>query len=182
MDSSMNDFSPTPKKNRTGIIVAVVVLIFLAAGAYYYFNPQRQKAKKQATITPTLTPTLESTETPASTPSGTVTPTAEASPTARPTTGAVDDATKLNLQVLNGSGTVGGAGEVRDHLAGKGYKNIDTGNADNYDYKNVTVNIKTSRQKFLTDIQDALKDKYTLADSGTLSSDSLYDAVIIVGK
>jgi hypothetical protein len=33
----------------------------------------------------------------------------------------------------------------------------------------------------LTDIQTALKDKYTLGDSGTLSANSPYDVVIIVG-
>jgi len=182
MDSSMNDFSPTPKKSSSGIIIAIIVLLLLAGGAYYFFNVQTKKTPKQSTAIPTVEPTVAVTETPTSTPSGTLAPSKEASPTARPTTGAVDNATQLNLQVLNGSGTVGIAGEVRDHLSGKGYKNIDTDNADNFDYKNVTINIKASRQKFLTDIQDALKDKYTLAASGTLSSSSTYDAVIIVGK
>lgn len=182
MDSSMDDFSPTPKKNRTGLIVFIIVFILLAGGAYYFFNLQSKKTQKQVSITPTAEPKVQPTETPTSTPSGTIKPTNTVTPTARPTTGAVKNATELNLQVLNGSGTVGVAGEVRDYLAGKGYKNIDTGNADNFDYKSVTIKIKTSRQEFLSDIQSALKDKYTLAESGTLSSSSPYDVVIIVGK
>lgn len=181
MDGAMDDFSPTPKKNRTGLIVTVVVLILLAAGGYYFFNQQSQSTKKE-TLTPTVQPTVEPTATPEATPSGTITPTEEVSPTVKPTTGEVKDATELSLQVLNGSGTVGVAGEIRDHLSGKGYDSIDTGNADNFDYTGVTINIKSSRSEFLGDIQAALKDKYTLGDSGTLSSDSPYDAVIIVGK
>lgn len=182
MDSSMDDFSPTPKKNRTGLIVAIIVLILIAGGAYYFFNSQSKKTQKQVSVTPTVESTIQPTETPTSTPSGTIKPTNTVTPTTRPTSGAVKVATDLNLQVLNGSGAVGVAGEVRDYLAGKGYKNIETGNADNFDYKNITIKIKTSRQEFLTDIQTTLKDKYTLADSGTLSSDSSYDAVVIVGK
>ncbi len=182
----MDDFSPAPKKRRTGLIVAIVVLLLLAAGTYSFFNAQSKSSKTKTTPTPSFAPTEELTETPTSTPSGTVTPSetpsTTVSPTVRPTTGAVEDATELNIQVLNGSGTVGVAGEVRDHLTGKGYKNVDTSNADNFDYQNVTINIKSSRSDFLSDLQDALKDKYTLGDSGTLSADSVYDAVIIVGK
>lgn len=118
----MNDFSPTPKKKKGGMIVTIVVLILLAAGAYYFFNVQTKNAQKKPVVTPTVEPTVEPTETPTSTPSGTIAPSKEASPTVRPTTGAVDDATKLNLQVLNGSGAVGVAGEVRDYLAGKDIK------------------------------------------------------------
>jgi hypothetical protein len=178
----MDDFAPTPKKNRTGLIIAIIVILLIAGGGYYFFNVQTKKAQLTPTPTPTFAPTEQPTETPTSTPSGTVTPTTTASPTVRPTTGAVTKATELNVQVLNGSGTVGAAGEVRDHLTSQGYKNVDTGNADNFNYTKITINIKDSRKQFLTDIQDALKDKYTLGDSGTLSADSNYDVVIIVGK
>lgn len=180
MDSSMDDFSPTPKKRRTGLIVTIIVVLILAAGGYFFFNSRSQTAQKP-TPTPAAQPTLEPTEEPTSTPSGTITP-GDTTPTVRPTTGEVQDATELNIQVLNGSGTVGVAGEVRDYLSGKGYSNVDTGNADNYDYTNVTINIKSSRKDFLADLQAALEDKYTLADSGTLSADSSYDATVIVGK
>lgn len=182
MESSMDDFSPTPKKKKTGFIVAIIVLLLLAGGAYYFFNQQTQSAKNQISPTPIVKPTEEPTATPEATPSGTLTPTGEASPTARPTTGEVKSATELNIQVLNGSGTVGGAGEARDHLTSKGYEKVDTSNTDNFDYQGVTINIKSSRQKFLSDIQDALKDKYTISTTGTLSSDSTYDVVVIVGK
>ncbi len=179
----MDDFTaPAPKKNRTGLIITVIVVLLLALGGYYFFKMQTKKAQLKPTPTPTFTPTEAPTETPTSTPSGTLTPSATASPTIRPTTGAVSKATELNVQILNGSGTVGAAGEVRDHLTSEGYKNIDTGNADNFDYTNITINIKESRKDFLTDIEDALKDKYTIGSTGTLSADSNYDVVITVGK
>jgi len=180
----MDDFSPTPKKSRTGLILLIIVLLALAGGAYYYFSTQSKKTQKQVAITPTAEPTAQPTDTPTATPSGAIKPTVTTAvtPTTRPTTGEVKKATELNLQVLNGSGTVGVAGEVRDYLAGKGYKNIDTGNADNFDYKNLTIKIKTSRQEFLTEIQTALKEKYTISDSATLSTSSPYDVVVIVGK
>lgn len=180
MDSSMDDFSPTPKKKRSGLIATIIIILILAAGGYFFFNSRNQTAQKP-TPTPVVEPTLEPTEEPTATPSGKVTP-SETTPTVRPTTGKIKDATELNIQVLNGSGTVGAAGEVRDYLTGKGYSNVDTGNADNYDYTNVTINIKSSRKEFLADLQKTLEEKYTLADSGTLSADSSYDAVVIVGK
>lgn len=181
MDGAMDDFSPTPKKSKKGPLIAVVVLLLLAAGAYFFFNQQSQTTKK-SNVTPTVSPTVEPTATPEATPSGTITPTGDITPTVRPTTGEVEAATELNVQVLNGSGAVGVAGEARDQLTSKGYENVDTGNADNFDYEGVTINIKASRQEFLADIEAALKDKYTLNDSGTLSASSPYDVVITVGK
>jgi hypothetical protein len=176
----MNDFSPTPKKNRKGVIIAVIIALLLAGGAFFFFN-RGATNNQQGNLTPTVSPTLEPTEEPTATPSGSITP-GETSPTVRPTTGKVESATELNIQVLNGSGTVGAAAEVRDFLSNQGYENIDTGNADNYDYEGITINIKSSRQEFLTDIKSALEEKYTVGDSGTLSAGSAYDVVVIVGK
>ncbi len=173
------DLDPAPqKKARGGLIAAIVVLIALVVGGILFFN-QQKTGQKTGVITPTVQPLPSETPTPVASTSATPSVTKKPSPT----TGAVTKATDMNIQVLNGSGKEGVAGEVKTFLTGKGYKNFETGNADNFNYEGVTVKIKSSRQQFLSDLQNALKEKYTLASSsGTLSSDALFDAQVIVGK
>lgn len=174
--------SPSPvgvKKKGSKAWLVIVVLLLLALGGYLVYSNTQKKPQQEPkqVVVPTEEPTATPTE--EASPSATVT----VSPTVRPTTGVVSSAFDLNIQVLNGSGTVGAAGEVRDFLKGKGYKNLETGNADNFDYTGMTVRIKDSQKKFLSKIQSDLQEKYTLATgSGTLSADSLFDVSVIVGK
>lgn len=89
----------------------------------------------------------------------------------------------MNIQILNGSGEVGVAGLVRDHLKTKGYSYFETGNADNFDYQNVTVKVKSTLSTYTATLRRDLESKYTLAsDSAALPADSVFDAVVIVGK
>ncbi len=168
------------KKKNSKLWIIIVLAVILAIGGYFIFANSQKKEETQPVEV------ISPTEEPIATPTEDVTPTEEAttpSPSPRPTTGVVSSAHDLNIQVLNGSGTVGVAGDVKSYLAGKGYKNLETGNADNFDYTGVTVQIKSSQSKFLSDIQDDLSAKYTLASgSGTLSANSDFDVAIIVGK
>lgn len=167
------------KKKNSKLWIIIVLAVILAVGGYFIYSNSKKKeeTKPVEVISPTEAPTAEPTQ--EASPSGTITP----SPSPRPTTGVVSSAHDLSIQVLNGSGTVGAAGDVKSYLAGKGYKNLDTGNADNFDYTNVTVKIKSSQSKFLSAIQDDLSAKYTLATgSGSLSANSDFDVAVIVGK
>ncbi len=183
MDDSPDtiSFSPpsteTPKKGKNRLLAVIVIAIILALGGYYFYSRSQQKTKSKIEVTtPTPEPTAEPTEE--------VTPTA--GPTQKPTPtvkGPVKVATDMSLQVLNGSGEEGVASTAKEFLEGKGYTSIETGNADNFDYQGVTVRIKSSLEKFLSTLQNDLKEKYTLAsESGTLSEDALFDASVIVGK
>ncbi|MBI2051229.1 LytR C-terminal domain-containing protein [Candidatus Roizmanbacteria bacterium] len=174
-----------PKKGAGKVVATVVVVVLVVAGAFFgvrSYQQKQQEAAKKAAVTPTPTeapteePTPEEEET---TPS----PTKKPTPAVSPTAGEVKTAYDMSVQVLNGSGEAGVAATARDFLSGKGYKNLEVGNADNFDYQGVTVRIKDSRKQFLLTLQKDLQEKYTLATgSGTLSADSLFDASVIVGK
>ncbi len=176
----MDPTSPIETKSTRGrnLIIAIVIILLLVGGYFGY------KSFKGSSSSPTPTPTIKQ-ATPTPTEALTATPSSAltATPKATPTHGVVSSAHDLDIQILNGSGAVGAASGVKDFLAGKGYKHLETGNADNFNYQNVTVRIKNSESKFLDDINTDLKEKYTLASgSGTLSADALFDVSIIVGK
>lgn len=183
MDDSSDtiSFSPTsadtPKKGKNRLLVVIVIAALLALGGYFFYSRSQQKPKSEVkVISPSPEPTAEPTEevTPSPGPTKKPTPTEKAE---------VKTATDMSLQVLNGSGEEGVATKAKEFLESKGYTNIETGNADNFDYQAVTIRIKSSMQKFLSTLQSDLKEKYTLAtDSGTLSDDALFDASIIIGK
>lgn len=175
-------YSPSPsapKKSNKKLILAIVVAVLIGGGIFAFTRSQNQESDVDQ-ITPTEFPTPEVTEEPTPAESPTPEPTEKPSPTEKPE---VTSAQTMNVQVLNGSGEIGVAGAARDHLSSKGYKYLETGNADNFDYQGVVIKIKSSFDKYRTSLQSALSDKYTIAsDSGDLSEDSLFDAQVIVGK
>ena len=172
-----------PEQNRQGmgfkrwlIIGAVVIVILGLVGGGVYVYTQAMKGKGSSiTITsvntgvsPIVTPTPENTE---ATPS--------ASPTGAATTLKRSD---LKVQVLNGTGVAGAAGKVVSFLTGLGYKNIKTGNADNYDYTETIIRITKAKENYLDLVKKDLSNKYTLGDTETLEATSSFDLVIVSGK
>lgn len=119
-------------------------------------------------------PTLMSTPTP------TVTSTPVPTPT--PDVSALDRST-LAVQVLNGSGTPGVAGTMKEFLEEKGYTVKNTGNAQTYDYETTQIFVKAKSKAYLTLLEEDLKESYVLgSSSSTLEDDVTYDVRIIVGK
>jgi hypothetical protein len=172
------------KKDRTKLIIFLIIAIILVGG-YFFFR--KSGKEESATVEKVIIPTVKEKVTP--TPEEeTPTPeeeTEEEKPTASPipTSGKIESAKDLNIQILNGSGEVGVAGKIKTYLSDKGYKNLYTGNADNYDFENVTINIKDSRKTYTQTIKDDLSSDYTINDNtGVLSSSSEYDVQIIIGK
>ena len=108
------------------------------------------------------------------------------SPAEEPTPTVIEvDRSSLIIQVLNGSGESGVAGTMSELLIEKGYsEDIDTGNADNYDYAETVVQIKKDKEdEFLDTLLDDLKKDYSLSSEiETLDEESEFDVVIIVGK
>ncbi|MEK7617234.1 MAG: LytR C-terminal domain-containing protein, partial [Patescibacteria group bacterium] len=178
---------PMPvKKDRTKLII-LIIAILLVVGGFFLFNKSNSTKEEESVVEEkVVVPTKKVTPTPEED----ITPTeavdeesSEPTPSPIPTTGAVKSAKELNIQVLNGSGTAGAAGEVEAFLKELGYEVVITGNADNFDYEGVTINIKSSRSSFLDDIKSDLSDKYTVNDeTGNLSSSSEFDVTIIIGS
>jgi len=147
---------------------------------------------EQAQVTPTSTPPAggSPTETPTDTPTPEKSPTPEATkiPTPKPTTNPVDkttglDRSQLTVEIQNGSGTAGVAGKASDFLKNLGYQVAKTGNADNFDYKGVTISIKSDFAKYLPLLKSDVSANYTIQTATSdLSASSSADALVIIGK
>lgn len=89
----------------------------------------------------------------------------------------------LKISVLNGSGISGKANEVKKYLEDLGYENITTGNAKTFDYKNLTLSIKSSRNEFLDRLKTDIAKKYTLNEEApAVETSNASDVIIIIGK
>lgn len=105
----------------------------------------------------------------------------EALPEATPTPEL--DRSELTVQVLNGSGTPGFAGEAKGYLEGLGYEEVDTGNADSYDYEESVIAIKESKKEYLSMLKADLVEKYLVAaKTETLDEDDDFDVIITLGS
>lgn len=189
-------FKKTSKKGKRIILIAIIFLVLLGAGAFSFktfiggvSNDEKNKITPTPTefIFPTDTPVpteIQEETTPTKEPKKTPTPT----PTLKPTSNPVDKATgfdrsELSVEVKNGGGVRGVAGKMADVLRGLGYNIASTGNADNFDYENTVIEVKSEKSKYLQLLKSDLSSSYTIGTtSSSLSASSSADAVVIVGK
>ena len=188
-------FAPAPRKkiNKRFIYATVAVLVLiLLFGGYKFLNSDTTTKdinndisttpQQEQIITDTPIPTEEQLPTPTEKPTPTDTP------TPKPTSNPVDSSTgldrsTLSVTVQNGSGQAGVAGSGSDFLKQLGYNVTSTGNADNFDYVNVSVNVKSSESEFLSLLKKDLGTKYTVASSSSnLDNGFSSDALVIIGK
>jgi len=89
----------------------------------------------------------------------------------------------LKIQVLNGSGVPGRAGEAKAFLEDLGYENIEIGNADSYDYEETVIKVEEEATDLFDFLKSDLEEEYDLrAESDSLEENSDYDVVIILGE
>lgn len=89
---------------------------------------------------------------------------------------------ELKVKVLNGSGTAGKAGQVKDILKKDGYGEILTGNANNFDFKETVVEIKKSKAAIFDGLKKELADYTTTIKQENLNEDASADIIITVGS
>lgn len=166
----------------------LVVLLLLGSAVYFI---TRDKAPEEdgddVTNSITLPDEEEITETPAPTEEPSITPEESEAPTKAPSkapTGSSSSAkSDVKIAVQNGSGETGVAATAADVLKSAGYTIASTGNADNSDYTDVTIQIKNSKKANLAGIEDALAADYTVGDTSTdLPETTSYDVLVIIGK
>ncbi len=186
------------KKPKTLIVLAVFLILLgalLFVGSRFLTtqtennDADNEKAAPTAVIAPSDTPAPS--EEPTATPKKETAPTKTVSPTeaAKTTTtsSSVDKATgldraSLTVSIQNGSGVAGVASKMSTVLKDLGYVIGSTGNADNFDYTNVTIQVKSTKSKYLPILKKDIAATYTVGDAtATLASGSA-DAVIIIGK
>lgn len=177
------------KKRVVLIILGVIVLIALVAyaviatGGKGESEPETTPVPTQPVVespTPTIdtpTPTVGST-TPSVTPKASPTG-AKGTPT--PTTTSGLDRSNLKIAVQNGSGVAGAATKATDILKKLGYEVASSGNADNFEYTDTTIQVKSTKKGYLDMLKKDLGDTYTIG-SATSDYTGEADAVIIVGK
>ena len=178
------------KMNKRFVYLVIVILFLLVAFLGFKFLGSGEKAdinNKPAVTTPTDVPMETQTPTPSPLPSKTPTPSPTITPTPKPTVNPVDKSTglnrsKLSVTVKNGSGVAGAAGKAADMLKGLGYNVVSTGNADNEDFINVSIQVKAASSDFLALLKKDLA-SYTIgSNSADLSTSFSSDALVIIGK
>jgi len=188
--SPVNQFSynsETQKKPKK--FVYLIILLVILGGFFlirnFFFGSNKEKQ------TPEITPTPTEYQFPTDTPVPSISPTVEAGkPTVAPTKSVnpVDQSTgldrsTLSVEVQNGSGETGVAAKGAETLKGFGYKITSTGNADNFDYQNATVKVKSTKSNYLALLKKDLGFSYTVGSaSADLSSSFSADALVIIGK
>jgi len=192
-DKSSSYVPQSPKKSRRLIFIIFVVILIgaLVFGGKRFFGGKSER-KDESSVAPT--PTIEKIELPTESlietpiPTVSLTPEPTAAPTAKPTVNPVDKATgldrsTLSVEVQNGSGEVGAASKASEVLKTFGYHVVAIGNADNFNYENTTIKVKSDKSDFLDLLKKDLGFSYTISTtSADLTATSSADALVIVGK
>lgn len=192
----LGQFSPLHKGSgnfKKFFFMFIFLLLLTGVGfltTKYFLKSNKQS--KSLTIVPTTTEYQFPTDTPtpqAASPTASLKQsTSTAKPTEKPTVNSVDsvsglDRSVLNIEVQNGSGEIGVASKGSDTLKALGYKIVATGNADNFDYLNVTIQVKSVKSSYLSLLKKDLGFSYTIGTaSADLPSSSTADALVIIGK
>ncbi|MEK9175844.1 MAG: LytR C-terminal domain-containing protein [Patescibacteria group bacterium] len=181
--------SPIRKKlsKRVLLFGLFSILILVLLGGVIYFvtrDSSKEEVSKTITLPENSSPAVS--ETPTPTEEVSPTPEKSATPSKAPTKAASSASTAksdINVRVENGSGESGVAGKASEVLKTAGYTVASTGNANNFDYTDVTIKIKSSQKSNLAIIEKDLSTDYTIGDTSTdLSEDETYDVLVIIGK
>jgi hypothetical protein len=184
----------TPQRRQSNrkpayLILAIIILILLFLG-------YRAVSSSNSSVAPTPTPapnavTTTPTDTPTPTPAPnavTATPTVTPTVTPKPSVNPIDkesglDRSQLSVTVQNGSGTAGVAAKGVTVLKDLGYDVVGSGNADNFNFSNVTVQVKSAKSDFLNLLKKDLGFNYTIqAATSDLPDSFSSDALVIIGK
>jgi hypothetical protein len=151
---------PKAKKSKAPIIILVIVILALIIGGVWFFV---FRSASESIVTSNITPS----------------PMVE-HPSPTPTAEAVNK-DELKIEILNGTGIAGAAGDLRDELEGLGYSDIEVGNASSQDYTAAEITFASSVAGSVQDeLVSELEKTYKSVDSSTSSLDE-FDIQIITG-
>jgi cell division septation protein DedD len=90
---------------------------------------------------------------------------------------------EMSIQILNGTGIPGRATIARARLENAGWGEVEVDNADNYDYVESEIQVKSGSGGVFTSLKEDMEEYYQVAsDSFELSTNSEYDAIVILGE
>jgi len=167
-NAEMGPPQPLPQSkmpNLLFVLIPGVLILGAILGGIYFYQKSTSGAIPTETPVATVSPDASTEPTPSASPSGKL------------------DLTKYPINVQNGVGIPGTAGTAKDILVKAGFKVSAAGNADNYDYTDTVVKVKsTVPAEFVTKLNTALSAKYKLAKTGSLPDSSKDDVVVIIGN
>jgi hypothetical protein len=178
--------SPKRPVNKRFVYLILIVLVILVA--FFSYRIFWAKGKAAISQNPAVTAPSPTESFPTDTPTPTLAPNITITPTAVPTLNPVDqasglDRSKLSVTVENGSGGAGVAGKGAAVLTHLGYNVTGTGNADNFDFTNVVIQVKSASNSYLGLLQNDLGLTYTIGSTSADLPDSFStDALVIIGK
>ena len=150
------------QSNKSLIIAIVTVLIIAIIGLAVYIirqNSVAEKAKQQTQTKPVLKVVTI--------------------PTATPT----PDPQRYTIKVLNGSGTPGKAQKIRDMLTEKGFKVLETDNADKSTYEKTEIRSKGDvSPSFLNMLQPTFSSPSAVLSTIEVAPEDKTDVTVIVGR
>lgn len=147
-------------KKAVFIFIFTFLLSTAAVTGAFIFAPQLKSMIPQSKPTPT--------------------PTSVPSPTAIPELSREE----VNIQVLNGTGRAGVAGEIRDALLEAGYTEVLTDNAESFDFVETEISVKEEKEAYAQMVTRDLKDVVEINESeiSTLDEDDPADLIITIGS
>jgi hypothetical protein len=168
--------------NRSRIILIIIGVIILIALIAFAVIATGGRGEQEVIPTPTETvetptPTVAE-ETPTPEEDSIPTPTTKTTPA--PTTSSGLDRSDLSIAIQNGSGVAGAATKASDFLEGLGYNVTSTGNADNFDYTETIIRVKSSMEEYLDQLEEDLSGEYTIGEA-TADYTGSGDALVIIG-
>ena len=153
------------------VIILFIVLLFIIIGLVgLYLLGASNKREKRGVITPTPMPSATPVLTSSASPSASMSPTISSL-----------DKSALHVSVLNGSGIRGAANGISTYLSHLGYSVVSVGNADSYEYRNITVLVKTDKSSYAQLLKKDLENN-SGSVSSSLSDEISSDAEVIVGR
>ncbi len=150
------------KKNWKWLLVLILFLLVIGGVTFFVFKSSKSSSLDQS---PTPEATIGSVESPSPT------------PVATPA-----DKSKVNIQVLNGTGIAGEAGLLVDQLKQLGYTNVTAGNATTQNATDTQVTFATTvGQDVVAEITGKLQSMYTNVTTSNSSLPTGIDIQITTG-
>ncbi len=158
--------SSNQSKGGKGLLIFVVVLVVLAVGVVgFVVYKSNSMSKAPISAEPTPMPETEVMVEPTATPAPSIT-----------------DKSEVKIQVLNGSGIVGQAGQVATALEKEDFKTPEAGNFDGDKQAETIVNYTSDVDKSLVDeVVTILKKTFTTVNASVSATLTDFDIQIITG-
>src|SRR3989344_4252742 len=182
----------SPRRPKTLLILALFLILLggvLFVGSRLLGTKEEEKKIESTRVAPTAIIVPSDTPVPSEEPTPTKKEEKKVSKSPTPTkeeaktVDSVDKTTGLDraaitVEILNGSGISGAAGKMSSLLKGLGYVIGSTGNADNFDYQNVTIQVKSTKSKYLTLLKNDISSSYAVGDTNSSLASGSADVVI----